>query len=88
LSKESFVREWTIGPPSTVHADADLKDAFESIKKTLEESPHSPGLIVVENVGKYAGVLWRTKGLRKGGVDAIDEGAQGAVECRRLLDIG
>jgi CBS domain-containing protein len=42
---------------STIHADADLKDAFESIKKALEESPHSPGLIVVEKAGKYAGVL-------------------------------
>lgn len=42
---------------STINADADLKEAFENIKKTLEESHHSPGLIVVENEGKYAGVL-------------------------------
>ncbi len=42
---------------STVNADANLKEAFEGIKKTLEESSHSPGLIVVENQGKYAGVL-------------------------------
>jgi len=42
---------------SAINADADLREAFESIKKTLEESPHSPGLIVVEKEGKYAGVL-------------------------------
>jgi predicted transcriptional regulator len=41
----------------TIKADANLKEAFEGIKKTLEESPHSPGLIVVENDGKYAGLL-------------------------------
>jgi predicted transcriptional regulator len=42
---------------STIKADSNLKEAFEGIKKTLEESPYSPGLIVVENEGKYAGVL-------------------------------
>jgi len=42
---------------STIKADANLKEAFEGIKKTLEGSSHSPGLIVVENQGKYAGVL-------------------------------
>ena len=42
---------------SVINADADLKEAFESIKKALEESPYSPGLIVVEKEGKYAGVL-------------------------------
>jgi CBS domain-containing protein len=42
---------------STIHADADLKEAFENIKKTLEESPYSPGLIVVEKDGRYVGVL-------------------------------
>ena len=41
----------------TINANADLKEAFESIKETLEECPYSPGLIVVENDGKYAGVL-------------------------------
>jgi len=42
---------------STIKADADLKEAFEAIRKNLEESPYSPGLIVIENKGKYAGVL-------------------------------
>ncbi len=42
---------------STIKADANLKEAFEGIKKTLEESPHSSGLIVIGNEGKYAGVL-------------------------------
>jgi predicted transcriptional regulator len=42
---------------STIKTNANLKEAFESIKKNIEESPHSPGLIVIENDGKYAGVL-------------------------------
>ena len=42
---------------STIKADANLKEAFEGIKKMLEKSPHSPGLIVIENEGNYAGVL-------------------------------
>jgi predicted transcriptional regulator len=42
---------------STINADADLKEAFESIKKALEGSAYSPGLIVVEKEGKYVGVL-------------------------------
>jgi predicted transcriptional regulator len=42
---------------STIKADANLKEAFEAIKKNLEESPYSSGLIVIENKGKYAGVL-------------------------------
>jgi CBS domain-containing protein len=42
---------------STIKADASLKEAYDVIKKTMEESPHSPGLIVVDNEGKYAGVL-------------------------------
>ncbi|MFH0786784.1 MAG: CBS domain-containing protein [Pseudomonadota bacterium] len=42
---------------STITADAYLKEAFEGIKKNLEKSPHLPGLIVIDNAGKYAGVL-------------------------------
>jgi predicted transcriptional regulator len=42
---------------STIKADANLKEAFEGIKTVLEKSPHSPGLIVVDNEGNYAGVL-------------------------------
>jgi len=42
---------------STIKADANLREAFEGIKKTLEESPRSSGLIVIEKEGRYAGVL-------------------------------
>jgi predicted transcriptional regulator len=42
---------------STIKADANLKEAFEDIKKMLEKSPHSPGLIVVDDEGHYAGLL-------------------------------
>ena len=42
---------------STIHADATLKEAFDGIRKALESSSHSPGLIVVDSQGKYAGVL-------------------------------
>ncbi len=42
---------------STIKADANLKEAFEGIKKNLEGSPHSPGLIVIDKEGKYAGLL-------------------------------
>jgi predicted transcriptional regulator len=45
---------------STIKADANLKEAFEGIKEVLEKSPHSPGLIVIENEGNYAGVLTLT----------------------------
>ena len=42
---------------STIKTDANLKEAFEGIKEMLEKSPHSPGLIVIENEGNYAGLL-------------------------------
>jgi predicted transcriptional regulator len=42
---------------STIKTDANLKEAFEGIKKMLGKSPYSPGLIVIENEGNYAGVL-------------------------------
>ena len=42
---------------STIKTEANLKEAFEGIKEMLEKSPHSPGLIVIENEGNYAGVL-------------------------------
>ena len=42
---------------STIKADANLAEAFEGIKKMLEKSPDSPGLIVIQNEGNYAGVL-------------------------------
>jgi Mg/Co/Ni transporter MgtE len=42
---------------STIKTDANLKEAFEGIEKMLGNSPHSAGLIVIENEGNYAGVL-------------------------------
>jgi predicted transcriptional regulator len=42
---------------STIKADAHLKEAYESIKKNLEGPPHAPGIVVVDQAGKYAGVL-------------------------------
>jgi CBS domain-containing protein len=42
---------------STIKTDASLKEAFEGINKMLEKSPDPPGLIVIENDGRYAGVL-------------------------------
>jgi predicted transcriptional regulator len=42
---------------ATIKADAHLKEAYDAIKKNLEGPPHSPGLVVLDNDGKYAGVL-------------------------------
>jgi predicted transcriptional regulator len=42
---------------STIKADAHLKEAYSAIKKNLEGRPHSPGLVVLDQAGKYAGVL-------------------------------
>jgi len=42
---------------ATISADAHLAEAYEAIKRNLEGPPHSPGLVVLGNDGKYAGVL-------------------------------
>jgi predicted transcriptional regulator len=42
---------------ATIQAEAPLKEAYEAIKKNLEGPPHSPGLVVLDQAGKYAGVL-------------------------------
>ncbi len=42
---------------ATIKADAHLKEAYHAIRKNLEGPPHSPGLVVLDNEGKYAGVL-------------------------------
>jgi predicted transcriptional regulator len=42
---------------ATIKADALLKEAYEAFKKNLEGPPHSPGLVVLDDHGKYAGVL-------------------------------
>lgn len=42
---------------AAIKADAHLKEAYDAVKKNLEGPPHSPGLVVIGNDGKYAGVL-------------------------------
>jgi predicted transcriptional regulator len=42
---------------STIKGDASLKEAYDEIKMNLEGPPHLPGLIVLDNKGRYAGVL-------------------------------
>jgi len=41
----------------TIKADAHLKEAYAAIKKNLAGPPHSPGLVVLDHEGKYAGLL-------------------------------
>ena len=41
----------------TISAEASLKEAYQALKKNMEGPPHAPGLVVVDNNGKYAGVL-------------------------------
>ncbi|MGQ9646177.1 MAG: CBS domain-containing protein [Thermodesulfobacteriota bacterium] len=50
-------KDMMISDFSTINRDADLKEAYEGIQKMLEESPHLPGLVVIENRGNYVGVL-------------------------------
>ncbi len=42
---------------STISAEASLKEAYNALKKNLEGPPHAPGLVVIDDKGKYAGVL-------------------------------
>jgi predicted transcriptional regulator len=42
---------------STISADASLKEAYASMEKNLQGPPHSPGIVVINEKGKYAGVL-------------------------------
>jgi predicted transcriptional regulator len=41
----------------TISAEASLKEAYLALKKNMEGPPHAPGLVVVDNNGKYTGVL-------------------------------
>jgi CBS domain-containing protein len=41
----------------TIGAGAHLKEAYLAIKSNLEGPPHSPGIVVLDNEGKYAGLL-------------------------------
>jgi predicted transcriptional regulator len=42
---------------ATVNQDATLKEAFEAVRANLEAPPHSPGLVVLNKAGGYAGIL-------------------------------
>jgi predicted transcriptional regulator len=42
---------------ASIDAQAGLKEAFEAIRKNLEGPPHSPGLVVLDEKGKCAGML-------------------------------
>ena len=42
---------------ATTSAEAFLKEAYDALKKNLEGPPHAPGLVVLDNKGKYAGLL-------------------------------
>ena len=42
---------------STIGAGASVKEAYDAMKMNLEGPPHLPGLIVLDNKGRYAGVL-------------------------------
>jgi predicted transcriptional regulator len=41
----------------TINKDASLKKAFDGIQEGLEQSPYRFGLVVIDQKGKYAGVL-------------------------------
>jgi predicted transcriptional regulator len=42
---------------ATISKDASLKEAYVAMKKNLEGPPHSPGLVVIDAAGKYAGLV-------------------------------
>jgi predicted transcriptional regulator len=42
---------------ATIKGDALLQEAYAAIRKNLEGPPHSPGLVVVNQEGKYAGLF-------------------------------
>jgi predicted transcriptional regulator len=42
---------------ATINRDASLKEAFGIMKRNMEGPPHSPGLVVVDKEGEYAGLL-------------------------------
>ena len=41
----------------TISEDSGIKEAFEAIMANLEANPDSPGLIVIDKEGRYAGVV-------------------------------
>jgi len=64
----------------TISADATVKEAYASMEKNLQGPPHSPGLVVVNEKGRYAGVLTMDdlmNELRQYYRDACDKPGQG-----------
>lgn len=64
----------------TISADATVKEAYVSMEKNLQGPPHAPGLVVVNDKGKYAGVLTMDdfmNELRQYYRDACDKPGQG-----------
>ena len=45
------------GEFASIGAQVGLKEAFEAIRRNLEGPPHSPGLVVLDERGMYAGML-------------------------------
>jgi predicted transcriptional regulator len=41
----------------TIKEDALLKEAYSAIMQNLTGPPHAPGLVVLDNTGKYVGLL-------------------------------
>lgn len=94
-------QEMMTGDFATINADANLKEAYFVIKKNLEGPPHSPGIIVLDLEGKYAGSLTIDdfmKELHRLYLDACDKPRKGswfehfADECeimgmRKVADI-
>jgi CBS domain-containing protein len=64
---------------ATIGAEAGLKEAFEAIQKNLEGPPHSPGLVVLDEQGKCAGMLTTDDFMKELGMlyhDACDKPGQ------------
>jgi CBS domain-containing protein len=64
----------------TISADATVKEAYVSMEKNLQGPLHAPGLVVVNDKGKYAGVLTMDdlmNELRQYYRDACDKPGQG-----------
>jgi predicted transcriptional regulator len=64
----------------TISVEATVKEAFVSMEKNLQGPPHAPGLVVVNEKGKYAGVLTMDdlmNELRQYYRDACDKPGQG-----------
>jgi len=80
MAFEQTNREMMAPDFSAIKADAGLKEAYEALRKNLEASPQAPAVVVVNEKGKYAGVLTVEdfmKELRRLYRDACDKPGQG-----------